>query len=81
MNQGENPFILSETGIYYQYTRIKSKISNLCQILVFIIQSNGVKKSSPLNTIVLEPPPSSTYKIKGLALLRKIRLDYMFKRK
>ena len=30
MNQGGNPFTLAETGIQYQYTRIKSKISNLC---------------------------------------------------
>ena len=38
MNQGENPFTLGEMGIQYLYTCIKSKISNLCQILVFITQ-------------------------------------------
>ena len=56
-------------------TCIKSKISNLCQILIFITQSNRVKKFFPLNTIDPQPPPSSTYKIKGWALFCKSRLD------
>ena len=47
MNQEKNTFALAETGIQYQYTRIKSKISNLCQILFFITLSNRVKKSLP----------------------------------
>ena len=75
MNQGGNPFALAVTGIQYQYNGIKSKISKLWQILVFITQSNRVKKSSPLNTIDPQPPPSSTYKIKGWALFCKSRLD------
>ena len=73
MNQGGNPFDLAETEIQYQYTRIKSKISNLWQILIFITQSNRVKKSFPLNIIDPQPPPSSTYKIKGWPLFRKTR--------
>ena len=81
MNQGGNPFTLAEMGIQYQYTHIKNKISNLCQILVFIIQSNKVKKSFPLNTIDPQPLPSSTYKIKGWALFCKSRLDNTFGRK
>ena len=75
MNQEGNLFTLAETGIQYQYTRIKSKISNLCQILGFIIQSNRVKKSFPLNTIEPQHPLSSTYKIKGWTLLCKSRLN------
>ena len=39
MNQEGNPFALAEMGIQYQYTCIRSKISNLGQILVFITQS------------------------------------------
>ena len=81
MNQGGNPFTLAETRIQYQYTLIKSKILNLCQILVFITQSNRVKKSFPLKTIDPQPSPSSTYKIKGWALFRKSRFDNMFRRK
>ena len=67
--------------IQYQYTQIKSKILNLCQILVFITQSNRLKKSYPLNTIDPQPPPSSTYKINGWALFHKSRLYNTFRRK
>ena len=81
MYQGGNPFTLAERGIQYQYTRIKSKISYLCKVLVFITQSNRVKKSFPLNTIDHQPPRSSTYKIKGSALFCKSRLDNTFRRK
>ena len=52
MNQGRNPFALAETGIQYQYTHIKSKILNLSQILVFISQSNRVKKRTDLEKVI-----------------------------
>ena len=66
MYQEGNPFALFETGIHYRYTRAKSMILSLCQILVFITQqSNRVKKSFPLDTIDPQPLPSSSHKIKG----------------
>ena len=81
MNQGGNPFALAETGIKYQYTRIKRRISNLYQILVFITQSNRVKRSFPLKTINPRSSPSSTCKIKSWALFHKRRLDNTSERK
>ena len=55
MNQGGNPFALAETRIHYQYTCIKSKISNLCQILVFITQSDRVKRPFLSTQLTLSP--------------------------
>ena len=81
MNQGGNPSTLAETGIQYQYTHIKSKISNLCQILVFITQFHKVRKSFSLTIIDPQPLLSSTYKIKGWALFHKSRLHHTFGRK
>ena len=65
INQGSNPFALSETGIPYQYTHAKSIILSFCQILLLITQQSNSGHKSYLSTIDPQPPPSSTYGIKG----------------
>ena len=52
-------------------------ISNLWRILFFITQSTSVKKSFYLNTTDPEPPPSSTYDIKGRHY--SARIDWMIR--
>ena len=37
IRQGGNPFALAETGIHYQYTRIKNEIPSICQFLVLML--------------------------------------------
>ena len=82
MYQRANPFALVKTGKHFKYTRFKSKILSLCQILVFItLQYNSGQKTFPLCTIDPQPLPSSMYKIKGCELFRKSRLDNAFGRK
>ena len=55
MNQEGNSSTFAETGIQYLYIRINSKISNLCQILDFITQSNRVKSYFLLTQLTLSP--------------------------
>ena len=72
MNQGRNSFALAETGIQYQYTRVRFRVSANYRVL--LLNNLTVVKSLSLNTIDPHPPPSSTYKIKGWELFYQNRL-------
>ena len=55
ISQGGNPFALAETGIRYQYTRIKSEIPSLCQFLVLVPENLTVVKTLLSIQLTLSP--------------------------
>ena len=71
INQGGNPFALAETGIKYQYTHAKRMILSLSQILVLISHQSNSGQS--LSTTDPQPPPYSTYGIRGFKWFCKSR--------
>ena len=63
---GGDPFTLTETGIHYQYTRVKKKRPKTAVGLQMHKTPNLVEVLNlTLNTINPQPPLSSTYKLKG----------------
>ena len=55
ISQGGNPFALTETGIHYQYTHIKSKILSLCRFLVLMPYNLTVVKTLLSTQLTLSP--------------------------